>query len=62
MTKSVRIENADMSAYKVVVYVEELNPENIWVRTEESYALPYPTSMVTHTLWDRKRLVIEEVK
>lgn len=62
MTKTVRIENADTSAHKIVVYIEYFNKENNeWIRLDEPAAnLEYPTSMYSGSIWDTRRLVIEE--
>lgn len=63
MTKTVRIENADCSDHILIVYVEELTPEGIWVRsTEQSCLLTYPTAMVSKTVWATRRLVVEELQ
>lgn len=64
MTKTVRIENADTSDHKIRVYVEHYNKEaDAWFRLDDPAAkLDYPTSMYTGSIWDTRRLVIEEVK
>lgn len=63
MTKQVRIENADMSAYKVRVRVEykdtttgEWKPSTY----DETKKLEFPTAMATDYLTSHKRLVVEE--
>lgn len=61
MTKSVRVENADTSSYKVKVYVEEKDANGQWVRTDpKPTGLDYPTSMQTFGIHSHRRLVIEE--
>jgi len=59
MTKSIRIENADNSSHKVKVSIEYLK-EGEWVRSGEHNDLSYPTDMCTNTIWQGKRLVVEE--
>ena len=60
MTKSVRIENADCSSHKVRIIVQQRNPEGQWVDTPEVVKLDIPTSMKEMTIWDGKRLIVEE--
>jgi hypothetical protein len=63
MTKTVRIENADNSDHKLIVYTEELNPEGIWVRSlEQGQLLRYPTAMLSASVWATRRLVVEEIQ
>ncbi len=62
MAKTVRIENADCSDHKLVVHVEVRNFDGKWYRTDENYPLNNPTSMLTQTIWDSKRLVVEEMQ
>lgn len=62
MTKSVRIENADMAAFKVVVEVWDKGPEgepDVLVRTVE---LNYPTAMTPQDLYitSTRYLVVKE--
>jgi hypothetical protein len=59
MTKTVRIENADNSSRKVKVYAEYLK-DGQWVRSGETFALDYPAFMCTTSVYDGKRLVVEE--
>lgn len=61
MTKQIRIENADMSQHKVHVYEETQQKDGTWVRNPKPVALDYPTAMLTSSIWQGKRLVIEEV-
>lgn len=61
MTKSVRVENADTSSYKVKVFVEDKDANGEWVRTSpESTGLDFPTAMQTFGIHSHRRLVIEE--
>lgn len=62
MTKSVRVENADTSTWKVKVFVERKNAEGIWVRdpAEKPTGLDYPTQIGTFGIHSHQRLVIEE--
>jgi hypothetical protein len=64
MTKSVRIENADTSSYKVVVKVEVKNAAGEWVPADpaigQDQRLDYPTQMLTAGIHSHRRLVIEE--
>ena len=61
MTKSVRIENADTSPYKVKVYIERKDPMNgEWVRDSAVKSLDFPTHMLSEYIHDSQRLVIEE--
>ena len=59
MTKHIRIENADNSTYKIIVYVEYLK-DGKWYRSGENTTLDYPTSMYVGTIYKEKRLVVEE--
>lgn len=60
MTKQVRIENADNSAYKVWVYEETLNhTTGQWERSEPK-KLDYPTHMYVGFVHGEKRLVVVE--
>lgn len=60
MTKKVRIENADMADYKVVVITQDLVDGN-WVEVSRK-RLDYPTAMTGDEtyLTSTRRLVIEE--
>jgi hypothetical protein len=66
MTKTVRVENADLSDYKVKVLVQELkyDYENKCMGTEwitvKTISLDYPTHMAQEYITNTKRLVIEE--
>jgi hypothetical protein len=64
MTKAVRIENADMSDYKVMVQVwqkqtpvGEESPPDILLR---EVVLDAPTSLATEFVWSRQYLVIKQ--
>ena len=61
MTKAIRIENADLSDHGVAIYTEYL-VDGVWVRQNSARELNMPTGMLTETIWNTKRLVIEEVK
>ena len=62
MTKSVRIENADTSSYKVRVTAQEKNAEGAWVDAvgEKPTELLYPTSLATVGIHATKRYIVEE--
>lgn len=60
MTKSMRVENADTSSWKVKVFVEDKNAEGEWVRQDTPTGLDYPTAMQTFGIHSHRRLVIEE--
>lgn len=61
MTKSVRVENADTSSYKVKVFVEDKDAEGNWVRQSDTpTGLDHPTAMQTFGIHSTRRLVIEE--
>ena len=57
MTKSIRIENADTSNYKVVVEVWQVGTPDTLVRTIE---LNYPTAMVEDVIHDGQYLIVRE--
>jgi hypothetical protein len=63
MTKSVRIENADTSNYKVRIREQNLDTATgEWVDTlGEAYLLLFPTAMVTLGVHSHRRLIVEEV-
>ena len=62
MTKSVRIENADTSSYKVRVTAQEKNAEGVWVDVfnEKPTELNFPTAIVTVGIHVNKRYMVEE--
>jgi len=60
MTKSIRIENADNSAHKVRVHVEQKQADGSWTRVR-TLDCDLPTAMVTEYIHDSQRLVVEEV-
>ena len=60
MTKNIRIENADTSDHRVVVYAEDQQADGTWVRNQVPVALDYPTSLHTACIHSTRRLVIEE--
>lgn len=66
MTKYVRIENADMSSFKIKVRIQEKKWDaevgkltDEWVDVKE-VKLEYPTSMANEYLTDSRRFIIEE--
>lgn len=61
MTKSVRIENADISNHKVKVQGQLLNAQGEWVDEITSTDLSYPTQMVTQTIFKERRIIISEI-
>jgi len=62
MTKSVRIENADTSTYKVRIRAQEKAADGEWLDslTEKVTELLYPTSITTVGIHATKRYVVEE--
>lgn len=70
MTKTIRIENADNSQFKVVVevwneeYVDFLTKKSMPAELVRTINLDYPTSMTPPDLYitDTKYLVIREIK
>ena len=59
MTKSVRIENGDTSDFKIKVTVQIKNQMGDWI-DEKVGNLDFPAQQVTETLWQGKRIIIEE--
>lgn len=66
MTKTVRIENACTAGYKVKVYAQRRVVNNETGETEwqdcpePAIDLSHPTQLKELTIWDGRRLVIEE--
>lgn len=62
MTKSVRIENADTSSYKVRITPQEKNADGVWVdvQYEKPTELSHPTALATVGIHATKRYVVEE--
>jgi len=60
MTKQVRIENADISTHKVIVFKEHKNESGEWVRVGPAAELNTPTQMATDYIHSHQRLVVEE--
>lgn len=60
MTKSIRIENADTSAYKVVVETWEKGLDGDRDVKVGEHPLDHPTSMVTLSIWSNRYLVVRE--
>lgn len=61
MTKSVRIENADTSIYKVKVKIQTKDVTGEWVdSTEPEVSLDHPTSLATFGIHSSRRLIVEE--
>ena len=58
MTKNVRIENADNSAYKVSVEVWEIRDGEHTII--EVKALNNPTDMLTFAIWKKRYLIVRE--
>ena len=59
MTKQIRIENADMSSFKVRAYIENLSGGQ-WVREPFVTELNYPTDLASLYITSTRRIVIEE--
>ena len=64
MTKAIRIENADASVHHKVRVVTQIRNAvtGEWENSGTPTPLDYPTAMVNETIWDSKRLVVEEYK
>ena len=61
MTKTVRIENADTSTWKVKIVAEYLQEDGTWKESiEPPQVLHYPADLATLTVWKGKRLVVSE--
>lgn len=65
MTKTVRIENADTTSYKVRVRAQYKDPvTGEWKDAgpeEQVFNLDYPTFLATASIHSNKRLIVEEV-
>ena len=60
MTKTVRIENADISNWPVRVTVQNKNAAGDWVDEPGSVQIDSPTQMTEQYLHSGRRLIIEE--
>ena len=62
MTKSVRVENADTSSYKVRLIPQEKDATGAWVDYphEKPTELNHPTTLATVGIHATKRYIIEE--
>lgn len=63
MTKTVRIENADTTSYKVRVRAQYKNENGDWTDAppeEQPTALDYPAQMAQLMIHDHRRLIVEE--
>jgi len=62
MTKTVRIENADTSSYKVVVRAQVKNADGVWAddTNEKPIELPHPTALAQVSIHSHKRYIVEE--
>lgn len=63
MTKTVRIENADTSHYKVRVRAQYKNAAGEWADAppeEPAIDLPYPAALQQAMIHSGKRLIVEE--
>lgn len=62
MTKSVRIENADTSSYKVRITYQSKDTEGNWVdETNTPVAeLLHPTALTTVGIHSSRRVIVEE--
>lgn len=58
MTKTVRIENADLAEYEVVVEVWERNGADL--RLSETIVLTHAASLQQFTIWDGRYLKVYE--
>lgn len=72
MTKTIRIENADTSDYKVIVEVYEMGPtaiagDRVYLdstpdKLVETHELKHPTAMIAPYITSTRYLVIREIK
>ena len=61
MTKNVRIENADMSSFKVRVTAQRKDEKGEWVDdNEKPRELAFPTALTEVIMHSGKRYIIEE--
>ena len=62
MTKNVRIENADMSSFRVRVTAQRKDEKGEWVddTNEKPTELAFPTALATVGIHSGKRYIIEE--
>jgi len=60
MTKSIRVENADTSDWKVTVQVWQVGSDGTPDTMVKELPLNYPTSMVTEYIHSSQYLVIKE--
>lgn len=61
MTKNVRIENADTSWSRIIVFTEGLGDDGKWHRLSPGVMLPNPTDELVGLVYAQQRIVIEEV-
>lgn len=61
MTKTIRIENADMASYKVIVEVWDKGyPEGMPDKLAETLRLDYPTAQVAPYLTSTRYFIVKE--
>lgn len=61
MTKTVRIENADTSTYKVKVQMQRKDAEGAWVDDGPILNLDHPTALASIGIHDGLRAIVFEV-
>lgn len=60
MTKSIRIENSDLSSHPVRVTGQYKNAEGVWVDEASYTQLDLPTAMTTQFIYADRRIIVEE--
>ena len=60
MTKSIRIENADMSDFRVIVQVWDIVGDGKPDELVDELSLDYPTQMINLCIWGNRYLVVKE--
>lgn len=62
MTKSIRVENADTSTFKVVIEVWDKGIDGGEDILAETHDLSYPTALKEIAIWDTRYLKVKEVE
>lgn len=61
MTKTVRIENADSSAFRVQVVVQRRAEDGTWISVGAPTELNLPADMNAFGIHDNQRLIVSEL-
>ena len=63
MTKTIRVENADISNHKIRVFTEQYNADiKVWIRDAYTIKLDNPTDLYVGIVHKTQRMVIEEIE